>query len=54
MHEDGTIPFEDADARYTGRAHAMQPYIEVQPGEAMSGAGPHFPVVLRGGQPAGE
>lgn len=45
------IHYMTSEARYTGRAHPMQPFIEVQTGEPMLKAGRHFPVVCRGGEP---
>jgi ectoine hydroxylase-related dioxygenase (phytanoyl-CoA dioxygenase family) len=45
------IHYMTGAARYTGRGHVMQQFIQVQPGEAMIHAGPHFPVVCRAGRP---
>ena len=45
------IHYMSSAARYTGRAHPMQPFIQVGVGEPMLGAGPHFPVVCRAGRP---
>jgi hypothetical protein len=45
------IHFMTSEARYTGRPHAMQKFIEVEVGEPMLNAGPHFPVVCKDGQP---
>ena len=44
------IHYMTSEARYTGRQHPMQPFIQVGIGEAMLGAGPHFPVVCRHGK----
>ncbi|MDA1086950.1 MAG: phytanoyl-CoA dioxygenase family protein [Verrucomicrobia bacterium] len=45
------IHYMTGEARYTGRAHCMQPFITIDVGQPMSGAGPHFPVVCRDGEP---
>ncbi|MCE9612669.1 MAG: phytanoyl-CoA dioxygenase family protein [Lentisphaerae bacterium] len=45
------IHYMTSAARYTGRQHPMQPFIQVGVGEAMLGAGPHFPIVCRAGRP---
>jgi len=54
-HSDGprralAIHYMTSDARYTGRDHVMQQFIEVAVGEPMLNAGPHFPVVRRDGE----
>ena len=39
-------------ARYTGRGqHLMERFLDLQPGAPMAAAGPHFPIVCRGGVP---
>ncbi len=45
------IHYMTSDARYTGRAHPMSVHIQVQTGERMIDAGPHFPKVCQGGKP---
>ena len=45
------IHYMTSEARYTGRQHAMQPFIEVEVGGPMARAGRHFPIVCRAGEP---
>jgi hypothetical protein len=45
------IHYMTSEARYTGKGHPMQPFIQVQAGEAMRNAGPHFPIVCVNGEP---
>ena len=45
------IHYMTNEARYTGRAHPMQRFIEAEVGEPMLQAGPHFPIVCRDGNP---
>ena len=45
------IHYMTSEARYTGREHIMEKFIEVKQGEPMSGAGSHFPIVCRDGIP---
>ena len=51
------IYYMTGDARFTGRAgrdgkqHVMAQFVEVPPGGRMMDAGPHFPIVARGGEP---
>lgn len=47
------IHYMTSEARYTGRRHVMQRFITLETGEPMGKAGPHFPVVCRGGEPVG-
>ena len=45
------IHYMTSEARFTGRDHVMRPFIDLAVGEPMAKAGPHFPVVCRGGTP---
>lgn len=45
------IHYMSCNARFTGREHVMNRFITLQPGDRMEAAGPHFPRVLRAGQP---
>ena len=45
------IHYMTSEARYTGRGHPMQQYIEVEVGGPMLKAGAHFPIVCRNGKP---
>lgn len=45
------IHYMTGEARFTGRDHVMRPFIDLEAGEPMAKAGPHFPVVCRGGVP---
>ncbi len=45
------IHYMSCDARFTGREHVMNRFISLKPGERMEGAGPHFPRVMRAGEP---
>ncbi len=45
------IHYMTSEARFTGRDHVMKQFISLAPGEPMSRAGKHFPVVCRAGVP---
>jgi phytanoyl-CoA hydroxylase len=45
------IHYMTGEARYTGRAHAMSQFIEIEVGAPMLNAGPHFPSVCKAGEP---
>ena len=45
------IHYMTSEARFTGRDHVMCRFIDLEPGEPMLNAGPHFPVVCRDGEP---
>jgi len=45
------IHYMTSEAQFTGRNHPMRPFIEVEVGGRMLEAGPHFPIVARGGEP---
>ena len=44
------IHYMTSEAVFTGRDHAMRPFIEVAEGEAMANAGAHFPKVMENGK----
>ncbi len=45
------IHYMTGEARFTGRDHPMREFIDLDVGEPMARAGPHFPVVCRDGTP---
>ena len=46
------IHYMTGAARYTGDGqHLMERFLDLQPGDPMAEAGPHFPIVCRGGIP---
>ena len=45
------IHYMSSTSRFTGQDHVMCRFISLKPGESMALAGPHFPVVMRGGKP---
>ena len=47
------VHYMTSQAKYTGRSHVMQQFIDLDPGEQMGKAGPHFPRVYRDGKPVG-
>ena len=48
------IHYMTGAARYTGDGqHLMERFLDLQPGDPMAKAGPHFPIVCRGGVPVG-
>ena len=48
------IHYMTGAARYTGDGnHLMERFLDLQPGDPMAAAGPHFPIVSRGGVPVG-
>ena len=48
------IHYMTGAARYTGDGqHLMERFLDLQPGDPMAEAGPHFPIVCRGGVPVG-
>ena len=48
------IHYMTGAARYTGDGqHLMERFLDLRPGDPMAQAGPHFPIVCRGGVPVG-
>lgn len=48
------IHYMTGEARFdAGGNHVMKQFVELPDGAPMAGAGPHFPVVCRSGQPVG-
>jgi len=45
------IHYMTSEAHFTGRDHAMKQFIEIEVGEPMLHAGPHFPIVAKDGEP---
>ena len=44
------IHYMTGDCTYTGKAHAMDPFISLEVGDKMSEAGEHFPIVFKDGK----